>query len=61
MLSIAGILTLSSFDVKETSKKNVNVELQTWYYRCSDGTTGSFLMPRGSQRADALVVANAIC
>lgn len=42
MLSVVGIITLSSFGVKNYNVKKAEVELQTWYYRCADGTTGTF-------------------
>jgi hypothetical protein len=59
MLSVVGIITLSSFGVKNYNVKKADVELQTWYYRCADGTTGTFLMPRGSTRTQALEIVSA--
>lgn len=59
MLSVVGIITLSSFGVKNYNLKKVEVELQTWYYTCPNGDTGSFLMPRGSTRSAALEVISA--
>lgn len=61
MLSVVGLFTLSSFGMKTYNFKKPDVELQTWYYTCGDGTGGSFLMPKGSTQAQALSVANALC
>ena len=61
MLSVIGILTLSSFSVKNSNFKKTNVELQTWYYTCADGTTGTFLMERGSSHDKAMEIATALC
>jgi hypothetical protein len=60
MLSVVGVLTLSSFSVKKNNSK-IEVQLQTWYYSCGDGRTGTFLMPRGSSQENALIVAHSIC
>jgi hypothetical protein len=61
MLSVIGVFTLSSFNV--VNIKKVEVELQTWYYSCNGGSTtsGTFLMPKGSSQADALVIARQLC
>lgn len=61
MLSVVGIFTLSSFGVKNYNLKKTEVELQTWYYSCGDGTGGSFLMPRGSSHDQAMEIASALC
>lgn len=61
MLSVVGIFTLSSFTVKNFNIKKTNVELQTWYYSCGDGTGGTFLMSRGSSHDQAMEIATALC
>lgn len=63
VLSILGIFILSSFSVENynVKKNKVAVDLQTWYYRCPNGDTGSFLMPRGSTKDQARDVASVLC
>lgn len=59
MLAAISIITLSSFNTNKIEKPNV--ELQTWYYSCGDGSGGTFLMPRGSTHDNALVIAQHLC
>ena len=61
MLSIVGIFTLSSFSVSISNLKKTNIQLQTWYYSCGDGTGGTFLMPQGSSHDQAMEIATALC
>lgn len=63
MLSVIGILTLSSFNVKDYTikKERVNLQMDVWSYNCGDGRTGSFYMPEGSNYFGALSVAFALC
>jgi hypothetical protein len=63
MLSVIGILTLSSFNVKDYTlkKEKDNRAMDVWTYNCGDGRTGSFYMPEGSNYFGAMSVAFALC
>jgi hypothetical protein len=61
MLSVVGIFTLSSFSVKNCDIKKVNTEVQTWYYSCGDGRSGTFLMAQGSSHDAAMEIATILC
>ena len=65
MLSVVGIITLSSFSGNESNnkiniKKAITVNAATWYYSCGDGRTGRFLCS-GCTHGDALTIATSIC